>query len=76
MPTTGSTKIWNPESGIRKRKRNHGNGNGNGNRNGNGIRNQISMIEIKEFHNTQFSTIQREFVLFSLAVKYILVIVS
>ena len=22
----GSTKTWNPESGIRKRKRNHGNG--------------------------------------------------
>ena len=35
----GSSKTWNPESGIRKRKRNHGN------RNGNGKRNQISMIE-------------------------------
>ena len=51
----GSTKTRNPESG-----------NGNGNRNG--IRNQISMIKIKEFHITQFSTVQREFVLVFLAV--------
>ena len=55
----GSTKRWNPESGIRKRKRKQTETE---------YRIKYQWYKIKEFHITQFSTIQREFVLVFLAV--------